>query len=171
MSAHGGLDIAVRRAKPEDHGDLMEVWTCPGVVRNTLRLPLGAPDLWDRWKRLLAATDLGSDIWVAQVDCRVVGTIVVTYESGLRSHVARVGIEVHDDYQNKGEGRQLVSAAIDHAETQLGKQRIELHVFTDNEPTIGLYKKFSFEIEGVHRSFGFREGQYVDVYSMARVTV
>ena len=34
---------------------------------------------------------------------------------------------------------------------------------------IALYEKFVFEIEGTHRRFAFRHGEYVDSYSMARV--
>jgi L-phenylalanine/L-methionine N-acetyltransferase len=47
--------------------------------------------------------------------------------------------------------------------------RIELEVYTDNGPAIHLYKKFGFEIEGTHRMFAFRNGVYVDVYSMGRL--
>jgi RimJ/RimL family protein N-acetyltransferase len=34
---------------------------------------------------------------------------------------------------------------------------------------IALYEKFGFEIEGTHRRYAFRDGEYVDAYSMARV--
>ena len=170
MIAGEGLKVTVRPVRAEDHAGLVDVWTCPGVVRNTLRLPFGAPDLWDRWKRLLAAANLGSGVWVAEVDRQTVGVIVLTCGVDLRSHSARLGIEVHDDCQGRGVGHELMSAAVDHAESQLHIRRIELRVFAVNEPAIALYEKFEFEIEGTHLSFGFREGQFVDVYSMARVT-
>jgi RimJ/RimL family protein N-acetyltransferase len=34
---------------------------------------------------------------------------------------------------------------------------------------IALYEKFGFEVEGTHRRFAFRDGEYVDAYSMARL--
>jgi L-phenylalanine/L-methionine N-acetyltransferase len=34
---------------------------------------------------------------------------------------------------------------------------------------IALYKKFGFEVEGTHRRLAFRDGEYVDAYSMARL--
>ena len=48
-------------------------------------------------------------------------------------------------------------------------QRIELTVFTDNEPAIALYKKRSFCIEGESANYAFRGGQFVGVYHMARI--
>lgn len=38
-----------------------------------------------------------------------------------------------------------------------------------NAMGIALYQKFAFEIEGTHRRYAFRDGEYVDAYSMARV--
>jgi ribosomal protein S18 acetylase RimI-like enzyme len=38
-----------------------------------------------------------------------------------------------------------------------------------NEIGIALYEKFGFEIEGTHRRYAFRDGEYADAYSMARV--
>jgi putative acetyltransferase len=46
---------------------------------------------------------------------------------------------------------------------------MELTVYTDNAAAIRLYEKFGFEKEGLLRSFGYRDGQYVDVYTMARL--
>jgi putative acetyltransferase len=41
-------------------------------------------------------------------------------------------------------------------------------VYTDNEPAVRLYKKFGFEIEGTLKKYAYRDGEYVDVYAMAR---
>ena len=38
-----------------------------------------------------------------------------------------------------------------------------------NDMGIALYKKFGFEMEGTHRRYAFRNGGFVDAYSMARV--
>ena len=76
---------------------------------------------------------------------------------------------VHDDFQNKGIGTQLLQAALDLADNWLNLKRVELQVYTDNARAIHLYEKSGFVIEGTHRAFAFREGEYVDSYSMARV--
>jgi putative acetyltransferase len=51
----------------------------------------------------------------------------------------------------------------------LNLTRLELEVYSDNEPGLRLYKKFGFEIEGLKKKFTFRAGQYVDAYAMARL--
>ena len=76
---------------------------------------------------------------------------------------------VHDDFQDKGIGTALMEAAMDMADNWLNVKRAELQVYTDNARAIHLYEKSGFLIEGTHRAFAFRDGQYVDAHSMARV--
>jgi putative acetyltransferase len=62
-----------------------------------------------------------------------------------------------------------MKAAIELADKWLNLSRLELTVYTDNEPALRLYKKLGFEIEGTHRKYAFRDGAYVDAHAMARV--
>jgi len=62
-----------------------------------------------------------------------------------------------------------MEAALDLADNWLNLTRVELTVYTDNAAGIALYKKFSFEIEGTYRRYAFRNGEYADAYSMARI--
>jgi putative acetyltransferase len=80
-----------------------------------------------------------------------------------------MGMAVRDDWQGRGAGTALLQAAIDLAEQWLNLSRLELEVYTDNEPAIRLYKKFGFRIEGTLVHFAFRDGQYEDAYLMARL--
>ena len=63
----------------------------------------------------------------------------------------------------------MLGALIDTSDNWLNLKRLELTVFVDNEPAIRLYQKFGFEIEGTRRAAAFRDGQFVDMYEMARV--
>lgn len=76
---------------------------------------------------------------------------------------------VHDKWHSKGVGTALMKALLDLAENWLNLSRLELNVFTDNEPALRLYKKLGFVIEGRHKKYAFRDGGYVDAYTMARV--
>ena len=62
-----------------------------------------------------------------------------------------------------------IVAAIDLADNWLDLSRLELTVYTDNEPAMRLYKKLGFVVEGTHRKYAFRDGVYVDAHCMARV--
>ncbi len=77
--------------------------------------------------------------------------------------------QVHDSYQGQGIGAALLEAAVTLAERWLAITRLELTVYTDNEPALALYRKFGFEIEGTLRDYAFRDGRYVDAYLMARL--
>jgi putative acetyltransferase len=63
-----------------------------------------------------------------------------------------------------------MEAALDLADNWLNLTRVELTVFTGNVAAVALYEKFGFEIEGTHRRYAFRNGEYVDAYAMARTT-
>jgi putative acetyltransferase len=69
----------------------------------------------------------------------------------------------------RGVSTALMEVALDLAENWLNLTRVELTVYVDNAAGVALYKSFGFEVEGAHRRFAFRDGKYVDAYSMARI--
>lgn len=158
--------IIVRNATREDARALWEIVTCPGVVRGTLQLPYQSPE---EWTKRLAEPRPDTYLLVAEIDGRVVGNLGLSVNHGRRRHAAGIGMGVHDDYQGRGVGTALLAAAIVLAERWLGVHRIELDVYTDNEPALRLYRRFGFEIEGTLRRFALRDGQWVDAYVMSRL--
>lgn len=76
---------------------------------------------------------------------------------------------VRADWQGRGVGTTLLQAAVDLADKWLNLTRLELEVFVDNTPAIRLYQKFGFSIEGTLVQYAFRDGRYVDIYTMARL--
>lgn len=86
-----------------------------------------------------------------------------------RRHALAIGISVLPEAQGHGVGSALMSAMCDYADNWVGALRLELNVYTDNARALALYRKFGFEIEGTHRGYALRDGQYVDSHSMARV--
>jgi putative acetyltransferase len=82
--------------------------------------------------------------------------------------VAAIGMSVRDDFQGQGVGTALLRAATDMADNWLNILRLELEVYTDNELAVRLYKKCGFVIEGTMTRYAYRDGQFVDVYAMAR---
>ena len=60
------------------------------------------------------------------------------------------------------------SATVAVADNWLDLSKVELHVYTDNAAGIALYKEFGFETKGTRCRFAFRNGRYVDAYSITR---
>ncbi|HAL46149.1 MAG: GNAT family N-acetyltransferase [SAR202 cluster bacterium] len=162
------MQAVVRASRADDYKDVYDVYTCPGVMRNTAGLPYVSLDYWHQ--RMSSASP-GEQMLVAEIDGRVVASINLHCGRNRMAHTARFSMGVHDDFQGKGIGRQLMEAMLDLSEQWLNIRRIELQVYTDNEPAIALYTGFGFAIEGTHRAYAFRDGRYVDAHTMARVRV
>ena len=161
------MDITIRKAEPDDAEALLRCYTAPLVVRNTLQMPYRT---LASVRELMSRSGEGDHVLVAVIEGQVVGVIGLHTKSRPRvNHRAEMGMMVHDDWQGKGVGAAMMRAALDFADNWLNLKRIELTVFTDNEPAIALYRKFGFQIEGTHRMFAFRDGEFVDAYTMARI--
>jgi putative acetyltransferase len=161
------VEITVRHAEPDDYEALHHIFSGPRVIAGTLQLPFPSVEFW---RRRLAELPEGSYSLVACVDGEVVGELSLMTGANPRTrHAGHIGMAVRDDWQGKGAGSALMEAALDLADNWLTLTRIELHVFTDNAAAIALYEKFGFEIEGTHRRYAFRNGEYVDACSMSRV--
>jgi len=61
-----------------------------------------------------------------------------------RRHAMFVGIAVAQAAQGQGVGKALMAALLDLADNWLGVLRLELTVFADNAPAIGLYERLGF---------------------------
>jgi putative acetyltransferase len=161
------MSITIRRVEPSDYEALHQVYSGPRVVWGTSQLPFPSIEMW---RKRLAEPPEGIFGLVACIDDQVVGHLNVhTFPNRpRRRHVGTIGISVADDFQGQGVGTALMQAALDLADNWLNLRRLELEVYTDNEPAVRLYARAGFVIEGTLRQYAFRDGQYVDVYTMAR---
>lgn len=162
------MNISIRRAEPTDYEAICQIFAGPQVVWGTLQLPFPSAE---SWRKRLADPPEGIFSLVASAESEVVGQLDL-YTFPLhprRRHVGQIGMAVRDDWQGKGVGTALLQAAIDVADNWLNLLRLELEVYTDNEPALHLYKKFGFLVEGTLAQFAYRHGQFVDVYKMARL--
>ena len=157
-------EIKIRSADLADFEAIHKVWTSPIAMRETLGLPYVS---LDETRKRLENLPQGEQLLVAEVDGQVVGILGLHVKRNRMSHVAGLGMGVRDDHQGSGIGTRLMEAALGLAFKWLNLRRVELHVYTDNARAIHLYKKFGFSIEGTHKAFAFRDGAYVDAYSMA----
>jgi len=66
----------------------------------------------------------------------------------------------------KGYGSEATALMIGHGFATLNLHRIWLHVYANNAHAITAYEKLGFKREGILRQDQYREGRYVDVYTM-----
>ena len=160
-------DLGIRHSEPEDYEAAHLVYSSPRAMAETLGVPYASEQAWS--EELARERDDNISI-VACVHGEVVGHLALSiYMSPRTRHSGHFGIAVRDDWQGKGIGTELMKACVDFADNWLGLTRLDLRVYVDNAPAIALYKKFGFEIEGTHRRFAFRNGEYVDAHVMARL--
>ena len=160
--------ITVRRAEARDAEALCATFSWPKAMAGTLQLPYPSVDVW---RKRLADFPAEDYMFVAEIDGQVVGNcgLHLTSKSPRRRHAGSLGMSVRDDWHGKGVGSALLAAAIDVADNWLDYRRLELTVYTDNEAALALYRKFGFEVEGTLREYAYRDGHYVDAYTMARL--
>jgi L-phenylalanine/L-methionine N-acetyltransferase len=160
-------DVVVRHSEPEDYKAVHLIYSSPRAMAETLGVPYASEE---EWREELAGERDDNVSIVACVRGEVVGHLALSiYMNPGTRHAAHFGIAVRDDWQGKGIGSELMKACVDLADNWLGLTRLDLRVYVDNEPAISLYKKFGFEIEGTHKRFALRNGEYVNAHVMARL--
>jgi len=158
--------LIIRAREPSDWVEIAALMELPKVRWGTLRLPFTSKEQWR--KRMENPSDDQTGI-VAVLDGGIIGSAGFWQKKGRCRHVGELGMCVHDDFHRRGIGSALLAALIDVADNWLDLKRLELLVYVDNAPAIGLYRKFGFEVEGTQRGGTFRDGEYVDSLYMARL--
>ena len=164
------MSILVRRAGLQDAAAFARIMGDPAVFPGLMQMPYTNEDIWRARLTELTAPGKADLMLVAERDGAVVGTAGLhpAGASVRRRHALMLGMSVASDAQGQGVGSALMAALCDYADNWVASLRLELNVYTDNTPALALYRKFGFEIEGTHRGYAMRDGQYVDSYSMAR---
>jgi putative acetyltransferase len=162
------MAITIRRAESDDYELVCEVFADESAYSGTLQTPFPSKE---RWRKMLAENTEADYLLLAFVDGAVAGHAGLhpCGKSPRRAHVRMLGMAIQSRYQAQGVGTALMRALLDLADKWLPATRIELTVFTDNEPALKLYRNFGFEIEGTHKAYALRDGKYVDAHAMARI--
>lgn len=159
--------VTIRAFQMEDWRQVAELWQQPEVIWGTLQMPYQSVD--DVRQRLENPPEDMHRLVAMADDGRVIGLLGLQVGRGRTRHAGHIGMMVHIDFHNQGVGSALLEAAIELGDRWLNLTRLDLQVHVDNSAAIHLYEKFGFQIEGTLRRYAYRDGDYVDVYAMARV--
>jgi putative acetyltransferase len=165
------MAVTVRRATTKDAAAFARMMGDPAVYAGLMQLPFPSEEMWSQRLTDSLAPGKADVLLVAEEGGEVIGSAGM-HPAGAalrRRHVMMIGISVAREAQGRGVGSALMAAMCDYADRWAGVLRLELTVYADNDRAIALYRKFGFEIEGTHRAYAMRDGQYVDALCMARL--
>lgn len=81
---------------------------------------------------------------------------------------AEYGILIADDNsRGKGYGTMCTKMMVDYAFHELGMHKVTAEVLSENAPSVAMFKKCGFSIDGCLRDDVFKNGRYYDVLSMS----
>jgi ribosomal protein S18 acetylase RimI-like enzyme len=155
--------ITIRPARLDDEPALQvidqDTWT--SLVSPAPTPPVGRPFFSDHTRV--------PDVFVAEVDGRVVGYAKVGQDIGLASHaqvLELAGLAVSPTAQGNGVGRKLVDESIAEARRR-GARKLSLRVLAPNTGARRLYESAGFVVEGTLIGEFLLDGKLVDDVLMA----
>ncbi|MFB6089649.1 MAG: N-acetyltransferase family protein [Halobellus sp.] len=140
-----GVPLLVRRYEADDFDALVEMYEDLDSRNRTMGLPPGSRNRIEEW--LTRLTDEGWNLVVADDD-RIVGHVGVVPAS---TDEPQFVIFVHDDYQNRGVGSELIRHLIAYADDR-GHDALRLDVSKGNRRAISVYRNVDFEVTERKRS-------------------
>ena len=157
------MNVAIRRARPDDVDFLVELTTHDDVEPVPLRSPRRRrrEELLEEIERSDAEPD-DFGRFVVEVDGELAGAMGFAV-GNKRSRVARLGgLAIHPDFR----GRRVSDAAARlfqrHLVHELGYHRLELEIYGFNERAMRHAERSGFVREGVKRKAYDRHGEWVD---------
>jgi putative acetyltransferase len=159
-------DICLRSREARDAGALFKLFSQPLCRFGLITDPF--VNVADLERRLNPNCPDGFEIVAAKADSAV-GYGALFPCPGTRGHVGWISLFVHDEFHGRGIGDLLMRAIITTADVAYALDRVELAVRAGNGPALALYRKYGFEVEGLHKAFARRDGVDIDVLTMARL--
>ena len=90
--------------------------------------------------------------------------LVTLHDFDWKNRAASVGIKIAStNLRSKGIGTDSVMAIMRYAFDELGLHRLESTAFADNLPSLNLFRKCGWQVEGTKRERAFKNGKFRDL--------
>lgn len=164
-----GMKVVFRPEQPSDLEMLWKMFSTLSKESVSNLLPPFTRERVESWTRDINYNEVLAIVAVIEEENeqRIIGSASLKFnpQEALK-HKAELGLTVHDNYQNMGIGTALLNHLIDVARMKK-LSKVWLHVSTDNDRAVHVYKKAGFKIEGKLCKESCINGKYRDEYSMA----
>lgn len=142
-----GPRVTLRAGRPEDEDFLRDVFASPEVARWW-----PTPDA-DELRELLDNGDPDVDVWLIQVEGRVVGLIQGYEERDPMYRHAGIDIVLHPDAHGAGIGREAIRVLARHLLDDRGHHRLVIDPNAANARAIHVYESVGFRRVGILREY------------------
>jgi phosphinothricin acetyltransferase len=153
----------VRDLRPGDWPEVARIYE-EGIRTGNATFETEVPT-WESWD----AAHLGEHRFVAERDGRVAGWAALAPVSSRCCYagVAEISAYVGEEARGQGVGSELLAAAIESSERG-GIWTLQTGVFPENEPSLGLLRRFGFRVLGTQERIGRLHGIWRDVVLLER---
>jgi ribosomal protein S18 acetylase RimI-like enzyme len=137
---------SIRRGTVEDAESVADVFiTSRRAAAGRIPRSIHADDDVRRWFASVVLVEVEREVWVAEVDGRIVGILVLRGDSVDQLYVL-------PQFQRHGVGTRLL------AQAKRGRGRLRLYTFEANEPARDFYEKHGFKAIAFGDGTGNEEG-------------
>ncbi|EYE89497.1 hypothetical protein Q428_02415 [Fervidicella metallireducens AeB] len=107
---------------------------------------------------------------IMNMELKPIGLVVIS-EIKWEYRNCEIGIVIYDKSQRrKGLAKDAMKEALNFIFNEMNMHLVHLKVMEDNEAAINLYKSLGFQVEGVLKDRYFKNGRYINVLSMSKIT-
>ena len=155
--------METRDLRPGDWPEVARIYA-EGFATGNATFETEVPS-WEAWE----AAHLPEHRFVAEREGRVAGWAALAPVSSRPCYggVAEISAYVAEDARGQGVGSELLAAAIESSERG-GIWTLQTGVFPENEPSLGLLRRFGFRALGTQKRIGRLHGVWRDVVLLER---